>query len=86
MTAYRNWYLHPVLDNNAVHKHEKVKAWLACQPHNQPHFVATCSSWLSQVERWFSLITQRPIRRGFFRSVQELILKADQFRVDLGKV
>lgn len=71
--------LHLVLDNSSVHKHEKVKAWLARHPRYQMHFIPTYSSWLNQVERWFALITQRAIRRGSFRSVKELIAKIEQF-------
>jgi putative transposase len=71
--------VHLVLDNNSVHKHEKVKAWLARHTRYHLHFVPTYSSWLNQVERWFALITQRAIRRGSFRSVKDLIAKIDQF-------
>ena len=71
--------VHVVLDNNAVHKHAAVKGWLARHSRYHLHFVPTYSSWLNQVERWFSLITQRAIRRGSFRSVKELVQKIDQF-------
>ena len=71
--------VHLVLDNNSVHKHQKVKTWLARHPRYQIHFVPTYSSWLNQVERWFALITQRAIRRGSFRSVRELVAKIDQY-------
>jgi putative transposase len=71
--------VHLVLDNNVVHKHQKVKAWLAHHSRYHLHFVPTYSSWLNQVERWFSLITQKAIRRGSFRSVKELIAKIQQF-------
>lgn len=71
--------LHLILDNSSVHKHQKVKAWLARHPRYHLHFVPTYSSWLNQVERWFALITQRAIRRGSFRSVKELIAKIEQF-------
>jgi hypothetical protein len=36
------------------------------------HFAPTHASWLSQVQRWFALPTQRQIKRGSHRSVQEL--------------
>jgi putative transposase len=36
------------------------------------HFTSTNSSWLNQAERWFGLITDKMIRRGTFRSVEEL--------------
>jgi putative transposase len=34
---------------------------------------------LNQADRWFALITQRAIRRGSFRSVEELVEKIDSF-------
>ncbi|MDR2716471.1 MAG: transposase [Treponema sp.] len=37
------------------------------------HFIPTHSSWLNLVERWFSEITNKRIRRGNFESVPQLI-------------
>jgi putative transposase len=71
--------VHLVLDNSSVHKHQKVKAWLARHARYHLHFVPTYSSWLNQVERRFALITQNTIRRGSLRSVKELIAKIEQF-------
>ena len=70
--------MHLVLDNYATHKHAQVKAWLARHPRYQLHFVPTYASWLSQVERWFGLITQRAIGRGSLSSVKELITKIER--------
>jgi hypothetical protein len=36
------------------------------------HFTPTYSSWLSQVERWFGLLTDKQLRRGTHRSIQAL--------------
>jgi len=36
------------------------------------HFTPTSCFWLNQVARWFTLITERMIRRGTFRSVAQL--------------
>ena len=36
------------------------------------HFVPTSSSWLNLVERFFSTLTQKRIRRGVFHSVAHL--------------
>ena len=36
------------------------------------HFIPTSSSWLNLVERFFANITAKQIRRGVFRSVDEL--------------
>jgi transposase len=65
--------VHLVLDNYATHKHPEVKKWVAERPRYHVHFTPTSSSWLNQVERWFAEITRKRIRRGTFRSVQELI-------------
>jgi putative transposase len=71
--------VHCIADNYASHKHPKVRAWLAERPRWHMHFVPTYSSWLNQVERFFSIITSRAIRRGSFDSVKELTNKIDQF-------
>jgi DDE superfamily endonuclease len=36
------------------------------------HFTPTYSSWLNLIERWFAELTNKQIRRGAHRSVQEL--------------
>ena len=64
--------LHLIADNYATHKHPKVKAWLAKHPRFHMHFTPTSASWLSQVERFFGLITSDQIRCGVFKSVAEL--------------
>ena len=68
-----------MLDNYGTHKHEKVRLWLAQHPRYHLHFVPTYSSWLNQVETWFSVITTKAIRRGSFVSVKDLINKIDRF-------
>jgi len=71
--------VHCIADNYASHKHPKVRAWLAERPRWHMHFVPTYSSWLNQVERFFSIITTRAIRRGSFDSVKDLTNKIDRF-------
>ena len=65
--------LHLVVDNYATHKHPRVKAWLKRHPRFHIHFTPTSSSWLNLVERWFRDITDKRIRRGVFKSVDELV-------------
>jgi len=36
------------------------------------HFTPTSASWLNMVERFFAEITRKRIRRGVFKSVDEL--------------
>ncbi len=64
--------LHLIVDNYATHKHPKVKAWLKRHPRFHIHFTPTASSWLNLVERWFRELTDKRIRRGIFRSLNEL--------------
>ena len=76
---YTELDLHVIVDNDATHKHPKVKVWLACHPRFHFHFTPTYSSWLNQVEIFFGLITKQAIRRGSFSSVKDLIQKIDAF-------
>lgn len=71
--------VHCIVDNYSSHKHPKVRAWLAERPRWHMHFIPTYSSWLNQVERFFSIITTRAIRRGSFRSVKQLTQRIDHF-------
>lgn len=64
--------IHLVLDNYGTHKTALVRNWLQKRPRYHLHFTPTHASWLNQVERWFALLTQRQIKRGSHRSVQEL--------------
>lgn len=64
--------LHLICDNYATHKTPTVKAWLARHPRFKLHFTPTSASWLNLVERLFAEITRQRIRRGVFKSVDEL--------------
>jgi transposase len=64
--------VHLIADNYATHKHRKVQRWLARHPRFHMHFTPTSSSWLNIVERFFRELTTKRIRRGSFRSVDEL--------------
>lgn len=65
--------LHLIVDNYATHKHPKVQKWLKRHRRFHMHFIPTSSSWLNLVERWFREITDKRIRRGVFKSVEQLI-------------
>lgn len=64
--------LHVIMDNYGTHTHKNVRAWFKRHPRFVPHFVPTSSSWLNLVERWFSELSAKAIRRGAFGSVQDL--------------
>ncbi len=65
--------LHFILDNYATHKHPRVKAWLQRHPRVHFHFLPTSASWLNLVERLFSELTQRQLKRLAVHSVGQLI-------------
>src|SRR5947209_13223554 len=64
--------VHLVLDNASTHKTPAIKRWLLAHPRFQLHFTPTSSSWLNLVERWFSELTNKKLRRGTHRSVRQL--------------
>lgn len=67
--------VHAALDNLSAHMAEPITKRLA-DPKRERwhlHFTPTSSSWLSLVERWFSQITERRLRRGAFTSVDDLV-------------
>lgn len=63
---------HIVMDNYGTHKTALIRKWFAKRPRFHLHFTPTDASWINRVERWFAEITNQRIRRGVFRSVQEL--------------
>jgi transposase len=71
--------VHILLDNYGTDKHPQVRNWFAAHPRYHLHFTPTASSWLNQIERWFSEITTKRIRRGTFLSVKELILTIESY-------
>jgi transposase len=64
--------IHLIMDNYNTHKSPAVKAWFLAHPEYEVHFTPTSSSWLNLVERFFSEITNKRIRRGVFRNVPAL--------------
>jgi transposase len=71
--------IHVVLDNYATHKHPKVLNWLSKHPRFHMHFTATSASWMNMVERFFRNISEDRLKRGVFKSVDELIDAIDLF-------
>lgn len=67
--------IHIILDNLSVHKAKVVQEYLKEQSTVTFHFTPTYSSWLNQVELWFSKIQRAVITRGIFISVKDLAHK-----------
>ena len=64
--------VHIILDNLSAHKAPKVKNWLLRHRRFHLHFTPTYGSWMNMVERWFSALTTKKLKRSAHRSVKEL--------------
>jgi transposase len=68
----RRRQVHIIADNLSAHKTARVQLFLAAHPRVHIHYTPTYSSWLNQVEIWFSKIERDVIARGIFTSVNDL--------------
>jgi len=71
--------IHAIVDNYATHKHPRVRQWLARHPRWTFHFTPTSASWLNAVEGFFAKLTRRRLKRGVFRSLDDLKDAIDRF-------
>lgn len=69
---FRNKKLHIIADNLSIHKHSCVKEWLSKKRKIKLHFTPTYSSWLNQVEIWFSILTKDVVKGGIWHSSEQL--------------
>lgn len=67
--------IHLIVDNLSAHKTTRVRDFLANHPRVHIHYTPTYSSWLNQVELWFSKIERDVIARGIFKSPSDLSRK-----------
>jgi transposase len=78
---YEGKEIHVVIDNLSTHK-PKRDLWLARHPNVHFHYTPTHTSWLNQIEIWFSILSGSSLKGGSFRSVQELIAHITSFIAD----
>ena len=64
--------VHVIVDNYAAHKHPNVMQWIDKHPRFVFHFTPTSASWLNAVEGFFAKLAKKRLKRGVFRSLQEL--------------
>jgi transposase len=64
--------IHAVIDNDATHKHPKVREWLTRHPRWTFHFTPTSASWQNAVEGFLAKLTRRRLKRGVFSSIADL--------------
>ena len=78
--------IHVICDNVSSHKTVVVEAFLANHPNVTMHFTPTYSSWLNQVENWFSRIQRDVIARGVFNSTKDLDRKLMRYIRQYNKI
>lgn len=64
--------VHVIMDNAGTHKTKLIRNWFAKRPRWHVHFTPTSASWISLVERFFALLTDKQLRRGVYRSTEAL--------------
>ena len=75
---YSDKQIHVILDNLSTHKPKRDR-WLARHPHVHFHFTPTYSSWLNQIEIWFSVLQRNSLAGASFTDVQQLRDHIDAF-------
>jgi transposase len=70
--------IHVILDNLNTHKPKRDR-WLKRHPNVHLHFTPTYSSWLNQVECWFSILSRAALRGASFTSARQLRDAIDMF-------
>ena len=71
--------IHLVLDNVSTHHGKQVRAWLEEHPRFVLHFTPVHSSWINQIEQWFSILQRKRFRIADFKSKADLAVKIHQF-------
>jgi len=78
VAAYPDREIHVVLDNLNTHK-PKEDRWLKRHLSVHLHFTPTYSSWLNQVECWFSILGEQALKGVSFTSPAQLREAIDKF-------
>lgn len=73
-----NQEIHVILDNLNTHKPKRDR-WLALHPRVHMHYTPTHSSWLNQVECWFSIMSRAALKGASFTSPRQLREAIDAF-------
>jgi len=75
---YPGKQIHVILDNLSTHKPKRDR-WLARHPDVRFHFTPTYSSWLNQIEIWFSVLQGSSLAGASFTDVPQLRDHIDAF-------
>jgi transposase len=77
VAAFPDRPIHVILDN--LNTHKKNERWLKKHPKVRFHFTPTRSSWLNQVETWFSILQGQSLTGASFTAVEQLQDHIDAF-------
>src|SRR5437870_8250188 len=77
VAAFPDRELHVILDN--LNTHKKNESWLKKHPRVHLHFTPTRSSWLNQIETWFSILQGQSLNGASFSAVEQLQEHIDAF-------
>ncbi len=75
---YEGFELHIILDNLNTHKPKRDR-WLQRHPNVHFHYTPTYTSWLNQIEVWFSILSRRALQGASFTSPYEVREAIDRF-------
>ena len=70
--------IHVILDNLNTHK-PRHDRWLQRHKNVHFHYTPTYSSWLNQIEVWFSILSRRALRGASFTSPRQVRQAIDKF-------
>ena len=70
-----------ILDSLSTHK-PKRDPWLARHPNVRLHHTPTHTSWLNQIEIWFSILSGKSLNGASFSTVQQLKAHINAFIAD----
>jgi len=79
LAAYPDRELYLIADNGSSHRSQKTRAWVAKHKRLHLTFTPTHASWLNQIEIWFGILTRKIVRRGIFKSREELVERLMNF-------
>jgi transposase len=78
VAGYPDQEIHVILDNLSTHK-PKRDMWLARHKNVHFHYTPTHTSWLNQIEIWFSILAGKSLNGASFNAVDQLKAHVDAF-------
>jgi transposase len=84
VASYPDSEIHVIVDNLNIHKPRNDR-WLSRHKNIHFHYTPTNTSWLSQIEIWFSISSRRVVKTGRFNSARQLRDAIDRFLSDYNK-